>query len=125
MSSYRHLHSVDLRREEARSMLERYDDKVPVVVETGKGVPLLAQTKYLVPVDMSVGKFLTLIRRRLELDPAQALFMFVDRWDEEERSVGPILPPVAARMGDIYETHKDATGLLVFLVTLENVFGGK
>lgn len=56
-------------------------------------VPNLDRNKYLVPIDLTVGQFYYLIRKRIELKPEQALFFFVDN----------TIPPTSATMGALYE----------------------
>jgi GABA(A) receptor-associated protein len=43
-------------------------------------VPILDKRKYLVPIDLTMGQFLYVIRKRMQLSPNKALFMFVNNY---------------------------------------------
>ena len=58
--------------------------------------------KYLVPADLTVGQFVYVIRRRIQLSAEKAIFIFVDE----------VLPPTAALMSSIYDEHQDLDGFL-------------
>ena len=67
------------------------------------------------PVDLTVGQFVYVIRRRIKLPSEKAIFIFVN----------DILPPTAALISTIYEEHKDEDGFLYVLYSGENTFGEK
>ena len=65
------------------------------------------------PVDLSVGQFVYVIRKRIKLPSEKAIFIFVN----------DILPPTAALISTVYEEHKDDDGFLYVLYSGENTFG--
>lgn len=67
------------------------------------------------PVDLTVGQFVYVIRKRIKLPSEKAIFIFVN----------DILPPTAALISTIYEEHKDEDGFLYVLYSGENTFGVK
>ena len=67
------------------------------------------------PVDLTVGQFVYVIRKRIKLPSEKAIFIFVN----------DILPPTAALISTIYEEHKDDDGFLYVLYSGENTFGGQ
>ena len=69
----------------------------------------------MVPVDLTVGQFVYVIRKRIKLTSEKAIFIFVN----------DILPPTAALISTIYEEHKDEDGFLYVLYSGENTFGEK
>lgn len=69
----------------------------------------------MVPVDLTVGHFVYVIRKRIKLPSEKAIFIFVN----------DILPPTAALISTIYEEHKDEDGFLYVLYSGENTFGEK
>jgi GABA(A) receptor-associated protein len=69
--------------------------------------------KYLVPVDLTLGQFVYVIRKRLALPPEQAIYI----------SVNGTIPPAASLMSTIYSENKDSDGFLYCTYTGENVFG--
>jgi GABA(A) receptor-associated protein len=50
-----------------------------------------------------MGQFIFVIRKRLKLQPEQALFVYVN-----EKNI----PPVSATLSEIYQQHKDEDGFL-------------
>ena len=60
---------------------ERYPDRLPCIVEkaTSRGAaatPALDKGRFLVPQDLTLSQFIFVIRRRLQLDPQSALFLY-------------------------------------------------
>jgi GABA(A) receptor-associated protein len=107
----------ELRRKEAVTVRHKYPDRVPVICEravtSSSRVPEIKKKKYLVPQDVTVGQFTCIIRRQLQMDHAAAIFLFVNG----------ALPPVGARMDEIYREHKDPDGFLYLAYSGESTFG--
>lgn len=76
-------------------------------------MPEIDKKKYLVPYDLTIGQLVYVIRKRINLPPEKAIFIFVN----------DILPPTAATVSSIYEEHKDEDGFLYVLYSSENTFG--
>lgn len=102
---------------EAKKMLDKYPNRIPVIVEKAKNVrsdtPDIDKTKYLVPDDLTWGQFVWIIRKRIKLAPEQGLFIFVNN----------IQPGSAALMRSVYEEYKDKSLFLYATYTLESTFG--
>ena len=110
-------HSLQERREEALRVIEKYPDRVPIVCErstsAAKDCPLIDKTKYLVPHDLSVGQFIWVIRKRMQLPPEKALYLFIN---------GSI-PTSSSIIGEVYQTYKSEDQFLYITYSLENTFG--
>ena len=105
------------RKKEAQTIRKKYPDRLPIIVERDKhsrSLPDIDKHKYLVPKDMSVGQFLYVIRRRIQLKPDKALYLFFNN----------TLPPTAMLMSELYAQHKDESGFLVGTYYEESTFGG-
>ncbi|AYV76296.1 MAG: putative autophagy-related protein 8a isoform X1 [Terrestrivirus sp.] len=113
--SFKDKHSFDERCNESAKILQKYPDRVPVIVEKKGSVSIadIDKHKYLVPNDLTMGKFLYVIRKRLHLSPEKALFIFVK----------DTLPPTSEMIGTVYQTHKDEDGFLYVCYADENTFG--
>lgn len=100
---------------ELEQVLIKYPDRVPVLVEKSEksDVPDIDKHKYLVPMDLTLGQFVYIIRKRIELDSQKAIFVFVNN----------TIPPTSALMGTIYNEHKDDDLYLRVTYTGENTFG--
>ncbi|XP_076339003.1 gamma-aminobutyric acid receptor-associated protein-like 2 isoform X2 [Tachypleus tridentatus] len=61
--------------------------KVQVVVERDPGstIPTVDKHRFLVPDDISVAHFMWIIRKRIQLAPEKAIFLFIDRMLPQSR----------------------------------------
>ena len=103
------------RKAEAKRIRDKYPDRCCVIVTKahGSNAPSIDRHKYLVPGDLTVGQFTYVVRKRIKVDPAKAIFMFVDN----------TLPATSALMSNVYEEKKDTDGFLYFVYSSENTFG--
>lgn len=108
-------HSLDSRREESQKIRRKYPDRIPVVVEkvNTSSIPDIDKRKFLVPSDLTVAQFMYIIRKRIQLAPEKAMFLFVNK----------MLPTTSSTMGIIYDEHKDEDGFLYIAYSGENTFG--
>ena len=74
---------------------------------------MIDKQKYLVPKDMTLGQFIYIIRKRIQLGSNEALFILVNK----------SLVPNNKGIYDIYVDNKDADGYLYITYTSENTFG--
>ena len=116
MEYFKEKFSLEKRIEESERILEKYPDRIPVIVEKNiqcNELDDIDRNKYLVPKDLTYGQFIYIIRKRLKISPNQALFIFCDS----------ILYNNNISMNEIYQTSKDDDGYLYMLYTCENTFG--
>ncbi|KAG8066334.1 hypothetical protein GUJ93_ZPchr0004g38489 [Zizania palustris] len=114
-SSFKLEHPLEKRQAEASRIREKYNDRIPVIVEKAErtDIPDIDKKKYLVPADLTVGQFVYVVRKRIKLSAEKAIFIFVKN----------TLPPTAALMSAIYEENKDEDGFLY--MTYSEVFSPK
>ena len=77
-------------------------------------IPVIDNNKFLVPMDTTMGAFTYIIRKRLELEPHQAIFLFISN---------STIPSSSSLLSEIYETHKEEDNFLYIQYTGENTFG--
>ena len=109
--------SLEERIEESTNVLKKYPNRIPVIVEKSdkcKELQDIDKNKYLVPEDLTMGQFLYVVRKRIQLDSEQALFCFVN---------DNTLPTTSSTMANIYNDHKDEDGFLYVTYCSENTFG--
>ena len=106
----------DKRKGESTRIMQKYPDRVPIICERGgmTDIPLIDKHKYLVPRDLLVGQFMHVIRKRLKLDSAKAIFLFINN---------RMIPSSSTTLGIIYEEHKDEDEFLYITYSGENAFG--
>lgn len=77
-SRFRAAHSQEMRRAESARLAKHYPERIAVIAEPIAGSNLeLDKHKYLVPGSLTAGQLMYVFRKRMQLEPAQALFMFV------------------------------------------------
>ena len=103
--------------QEADRIMKKYPDRVPVIISrnpNSKTTPEIDKCRFLVPVDLTVGQFMYVIRKRLQLSPEKALFLFIDN-------------AVACNtelMCKVYnDSHDKADHFLYAIYSCENTFG--
>ena len=110
-------HSFEHRKLESERIRTKYTDRIPVICQrvpnANKSCPLIDKTKYLIPIDLTLGQFIWVIRNRLKLKSEIALYMFIN---------GTMLP-IAYTIDRIDSTNKDADGFLYIYYNMENTFG--
>jgi GABA(A) receptor-associated protein len=63
--------------EEAGKLREKYPDRIPVVVNT-TGDLVINRSKYLVPDDLTLGEFIIVLRKRINIKACEAIYMFIN-----------------------------------------------
>tara|TARA_B100001996_G_C18107794_1_gene380053 strand:+ start:47 stop:445 length:399 start_codon:yes stop_codon:yes gene_type:complete len=113
--SFKTKHSFENRCTESKNIINKYRDRIPVIVEKQQSSDVvdIDKNKFLVPNDLTLGQFVYVIRKRMKLPPEKAIFVFVDN---------QILMQ-ASRMLTIYEESKDKDGFLYITYAGENTFG--
>jgi len=108
-------HEFDSRVQESQKIRSRYPDRIPVIVERAENstIDVIDKRKYLVPNDITVAQFMWIIRKRIDLSPEKAIFLFVDK----------IVPQSSWTMGELYQNHKDRDGFLYIAYSGESTFG--
>lgn len=110
--------SFEQRKAESKKILDKYPDKVPIIVEKLKGSTLddIDKHKFLVPTDMTVGQFIYILRKRINLSPNEALYIFINK----------TLPATSQMVCSIYNDYKkkdNFDGFLYIHYCNENTFG--
>ena len=114
-NSFKTKYSLESRKSESERIMERYPDRIPIIVEKSKNSDIkeIDKKKYLVPRDLTVGQFIYVIRKRIELSSEKAIYIFINN----------SLPPTANIISNIYNNHKDEDGFLYATYSSESTFG--
>ena len=111
---YKESRSFEERCRESATMLNRFPDRVPVIIEPRSNAPDIDKRKYMAPQDIQFAQFIYVLRRRMSLRPEQALFFFTNH---------NTLVVANERVADTYAKHADEDGFLYVCYSLENTFG--
>ena len=79
-NSFKNKYSFESRKSESKRIMERYPDRIPIIVEKSKNSDIkeIDKKKYLVPRDLTVGQFIFVIRKRIDLSSEQAIYIFIN-----------------------------------------------
>jgi GABA(A) receptor-associated protein len=115
MNKFKENNTFEKRTSESNSVMEKYKDRLPIIVQKtiDCNLPDVDKCKYLVPRDMSMGQFIYVIRRRINLKAEEALFITVNN----------SLISSSENIDMVYEKNKDEDGFLYVTYTSENTFG--
>jgi len=105
------------RIKESSRLLEKYPERVPVVIErdeNSKHLTIIDKNKYLVPKDLTMCQLLWVIRKRMLIRKEQAVFLL---------SEAGILFNGTDHISYVYENNKDLDGFLYLRYANENTFG--
>ena len=96
---------------------QRYPDRIPIIVDKAKfsrdDIPKIDKTKYLCPDYLSLGQFIYIIRRQLQLPADKAIFLYINN----------TFIPSSILMRDIYAQHRSHDGFLYATYSGESTFG--
>jgi GABA(A) receptor-associated protein len=117
MKSYKQLHSFEEREKEASSILAKYEDRVPIILEkcptSTSTIPEIDKNKFLVPKELNMSQFCHVVRKRMKLPPEQALFFFINN----------AIISGSKSIGKLYSELADKDGFLYIVFSSENTFG--
>ncbi|KAL2077477.1 hypothetical protein ACEWY4_026981 [Coilia grayii] len=105
------------RKDEVCNIRSKFPNKLPVIVERymrETHLPLLDKSKFLVPFELTMGQFISLLRSKIDLDSTQALYLLVS-----ERH----MTCMTASMGEVYSQYSDPDGFLYMTYASQDMFG--
>lgn len=114
--SFKIMHPFDYRKEESARVLQKYKDKVPIILEKSdnSSIPSIDKNKFLMLEDLTVGQFLNMIRKKIKLEPSQSICLLINNCDP---------PNTGEKLGKVYEKYKDPDGFLYITYSALEVFG--
>ncbi len=110
--------SFEDRKKRSNSLLSKYPDKIPVILEKSKKdkyLPKIDKSKLLVAHDMTVATVLQLLKKNIKTDEKTAIYIMVSNKN--------IMLSGSQSITDIYNNHKNDDGFLYLEYCTENVFG--
>ena len=114
LDEFKDRYSFEQRTKEAAKLMNKYPDRVGVIVTTQDNMTPLDKRKFLVPRDNTVGQFMHVIRKRLIVPHKNAIWL---------SPVNESIPPIARTMGEMHKEYMDKDGMLYLKVNEETTFG--
>ena len=105
------------RTKESSRLLEKYPERIPVIIErseNSKHLAMIDKNKFLVPTELKISQLLWVIRKRINITSVQTVFLLSES--------GKVFP-AAEQILSVYENNKDPDGFLYLRYTNENTFG--
>ena len=107
--------TLQKRTEEYKRISEKYPDRIPIIVQkhSSSKAPDIDKNKFLVPGELTVGQFFFVIKKRINLKPEEAIFLFINNK----------IPVMSSLMSSVYKENKEADGFLYAFYCTESTFG--
>ena len=114
--TFKSVKTKEERIEEFQKISKANKGKIPIICEKEpkSKIQSIDKTKYLINEELTVGQFTSLIRKKLNLDKEEALFLLVQ---------GKNALTGNGTMADAYEKYKDEDGFLYIAYASELVWG--
>ncbi|XP_075904894.1 microtubule-associated protein 1 light chain 3 gamma isoform X2 [Nelusetta ayraudi] len=109
--------SFATRKQEVVGIRTKFPNKIPVIIERyerEKFLPPLDKTKFLVPHELTMTQFITIIRNRMALLPSQAFYLLINNSG---------LASMSLTMAQVYKDHQDDDGFLYMTYASQEMFG--
>tara|TARA_B100001741_G_scaffold3682_2_gene3140 strand:+ start:11755 stop:12093 length:339 start_codon:yes stop_codon:yes gene_type:complete len=111
---YKKERTFEERKKESALMQSRFPDRIPVIVQKKKEqLATIDKRKFMAPNSLSMGQFVFVIRKRLKMNPSEAIFLFIDN---------KLIQPQQT-LGQCYAKCHDEDGFLYITYDFENAFG--
>jgi len=105
---YKEDYSTKERLKDATLAMEKFPGRIPVIIEKHPKSKIknnIDKNKYLVPKDLSFGKFIYILRKRIQISDHEALFVTIDGK----------LPSTNDLMISLYEIYKDSDDSFLYM----------
>lgn len=109
---------LDERKKAVHKLSQLHPGYLPVYIERANNrTPDLKHRQYLVNKNDKIGSFIREVRRKIPINPNDALFVFVDTG---KSTISPIM---SSTIEELHNKYKRDDGVLYLKYSIENVFG--
>lgn len=116
LHSFRKKFSLADQKADSDRLRAKYPDRVPIIVDRRNTQdPDIDKHKYLVPLDLTFGQFVSVVRKRMKLQPEQGLYFFC----ESDNT----LVPMSALISSLFHEKATDSNFLIFVYCIESTFG--
>ena len=112
MKSFKTIYTLEKRKSKCNDILNKRPGIIPVIAEHSNFQDNKT-LKFLVESELTVGQFIHILRKKIEIKPEEALFIQVNNK----------IPNMVCLLKELYLTEKDTDGFLYMYYKKENTFG--
>ena len=109
--------SLAERKADVETIRNKFPTKIPIIVERykkEKSLPPIDKVKFLVPIELTMAQFTTIVRNRLSLGDMETFYMYTDTGH---------MPALSINLTDLYNQCQDMDGFLYVTYASQEVFG--
>jgi|Laugresu1bdmlbsd_1035121.scaffolds.fasta_scaffold02347_2 GABA(A) receptor-associated protein len=100
-------------------LIQNFPDKVPIIFNPScSKTKKIDKQKFLVPRILSMSELIHVIRKRINLDSNEAIFIFIK--DDRNKQFSPNFSMIVS---EVYEKYKSKDNILYITYANENTFG--
>ncbi|VDO95945.1 unnamed protein product [Soboliphyme baturini] len=116
-TSYKSLKSFEARQAEVSAAKINFPLRLPLVVEKSSRestLPTLRKIKFLVPPELTVSQFITILRSRMNIKQMESVFLLIN---------GRTVVPMSATLSELYREFSEEDGFLYVTYISQVAFG--
>ena len=116
MTGFKNKYPFKQRKIDCAQILLKYPDRIPIICEKhpySRSAPDIDKHKYLVGFDLTIGQFISVIRKRMSLKPEIGLYIFING----------TIPSNSSLIQSLFLDYNDDDGFLYVYYDIENTFG--
>ncbi len=120
-SRYKDTMSFEDRKKRSTSLLLKYSDKYPVILEKSKKdkyLPRIDKSKLLVSHDMTIASIIQLLKKNIKINEHTAIYITTT-----DKKNNDIMLSGSQSITNVYDNYKSDDGFLYLEYCTENVFG--
>ena len=108
----------DILLKESSTLLEKYPDRIPLLVQLDSNVLKLEKHKFLVVEDINVNYYIDVLKSKLNANANDSLIISVTKFNEDNTRTLTKVKPQSKLLGEFYKENKDpSTGMLILTVS--------
>ena len=128
---------VNFSKKKIEQMMTKNPNRVPIIISSNSFK--IDKLKYIVPDTITIGELMIMLRKKNNINPQEAIFLFIKDNNTQPRNEKEInnksknnskkenegiLVPSSSTLGTLHQQHKDENLILHIFFEKEAVFGG-
>lgn len=104
---------------ESKALLEKYPDRIPLLVQLDSNVLKLEKHKFLVNDDININYYIDVLKTKLiHINSNDSLTISLTKFNDDGTKIMTRIKPQSKLLKEFYQENKDpSTGMLIFTVS--------